>query len=202
MSSKPEHYYTPSPQSILTVREVGLKLPNGRVYRFKSPSGVFSYGRVDRASRVLINNAVLPQDGSLLDLGTGYGCIGIVICKEHEALSLHMSDINERAVRFSAMNARDHNLEADVRLGNLFEPWTNMSFDVIVSNPPIAAGRAVLTELVNRAFTSLNDGGYLELVAYHNKGGSRLEELMRLVFGNALAVVKTGGIRVYVSRKL
>ena len=202
MSKRAEHYYTESPESLLKVGEAILKLPSGRVYHFKTPSGVFSFGRVDRASRILINHAVLPESGNLLDIGSGYGCVGITLCREHPELSLHMSDINKRAVRFAGINARNHNLHAEIRLGNLYEPWPDRSFDVILSNPPIAAGKLVVESLISGAKDRLSYGGYFELVAYHNKGGSRLESFMKRVFGNALTVVKSGGIRVYVSQKL
>jgi 16S rRNA G1207 methylase RsmC len=88
-----------------------------------------------------------------------------------------------------------------VRKGDLYEPWKDMEFDVILSNPPMAAGKSVWEKIVLEAPTYLALGGSLQVVAFHNKGGSRIEGIMRQVFGNCTALVKSGGIRVYLSRK-
>jgi len=113
-----------------------------------------------------------------------------------------MSDVNTRAVTFSKINARDHNVEADIRKGELYSPWEGMVFDSILSNPPIAAGKAVWQRLIIEAPKMLTENGTLQIVAYHNKGGSRLEGIMKETFGNAITTTKSGGIRVYVSRKV
>lgn len=73
------------------------------------------------------------------------------------------------------------------------------AFDDIVTNPPIAAGKKLLTQLIAEAYDHLNPKGALWLVAYHNKGGSTLKEIMKNRFGNAEDMEKSGGIRVYKS---
>ncbi|KUK78168.1 MAG: 16S RNA methylase RsmC, partial [Mesotoga prima] len=86
--------------------------------------------------------------------------------------------------------------------GDLYDPWEGFRFDSILSNPPMAAGKAVWEKLICEAPKFLTENGRLQIVAYHNKGGSRLEGIMKTTFGNVITTTKSGGIRVYVSRKL
>ncbi|OAA31684.1 SAM-dependent methyltransferase [Kosmotoga arenicorallina S304] len=194
-----EHYYTQKPSSSLETREVTIKLKNGNSYRFLSPSGVFAFGKVDRASFLLVEYAELSEKDLVLDLGCGYGLIGITLKKEYPDITLFMSDVNERAVRYAKINARDNNISAEIRQGYLYEPWIEHKFNAIFCNPPMAAGKKVWQEIVCKAPSFLTKGGRLEIVAFHNKGGSRLEKLMREVFGNVRTLAKSGGVRVYVS---
>ncbi|ACB09509.1 MAG TPA: class I SAM-dependent methyltransferase [Thermotoga sp.] len=200
MSEKFEHYYTVEPTSKLKVREARLVLKNGHEYIFKTPSGVYSYGKIDKATQVLLENLKV-HGKKVLDLGCGYGVIGIVLKKEYPDLEVYMSDINKRAVEFAKINAKNHNVEVDIRWGNLYEPWEGMKFDMIVSNPPIVAGKKVWMEIVKSAPEFLEEGGSLQIVAYHNKGGRRIRDFMKEVFGNVEELCKTGGIRVYRSVK-
>ncbi|MEJ5257476.1 MAG: class I SAM-dependent methyltransferase [Fervidobacterium sp.] len=195
-----EHYYTEEPSTVLKVKEVQVKLRNGHLYIFKSPSGVYSFGALDKATEILINHHA-PVFGKVLDIGCGYGVIGIIIKKEEPKIELFMSDINRRAVEFAKINAKDNNIEADIRQGNLYEPWNDMKFDHIISNPPIVAGKEVWMKLIEGAFEHLNAGGTLQLVAYHNKGGERIKKYMNEIFGNAEDIWKEGGIRIYISKR-
>src|SRR6056297_671487 len=139
MSDQMEHYYTKDPKSSLKVKETIIHLKNGHQFTFKSPSGVFSFGKSNRATECFLNHLQISGRDAL-DLGCGYGTVGIICIKENPFLRLHMSDINERAVRFAKENALKHNIEADTRSGNLFEPWEGRLFDMILFNPPLAAG--------------------------------------------------------------
>lgn len=194
------HYYVEEPITPLKVREIRLELKNGHIYNFKSPSGVYSFGNVDKATEILINHHA-PIYGKVLDIGCGYGIIGITIKKENPGVELYMSDINKRAVEFAKINAKDNNIDVDIRQGNLYEPWEGMTFDHIIANPPIVAGKEVWMNLIKGAFEHLKDGGTLQLVAYHNKGGKRIRNYMKEVFGNAEDIWKEGGIRIYLSKK-
>ncbi len=196
-----EHYYSEEPQSVLKVKDVELKLKNGHVYKFKSPSGVYSFGKIDKATEILINHCE-NISGKVLDIGCGYGVIGITLKKENPSIELFMSDVNKRAVEFAKINAKDNNIQADIRQGNLYEPWEGYLFDHIISNPPIVAGKEVWMKLIEGAFQHLKDGGTLQLVAYHNKGGERIKNYMKEIFGNAEDVWKEGGIRIYISKKI
>jgi HemK-like putative methylase len=195
-----EHYYTENPTSELTVKELVLILRNGHKYLFKAPSGVYGKKRIDRASILLIEKVELTNE-KVLDMGCGYGAIGIALKKEFPDIELYMSDINNRAVDFSKINAKNNNINAVIKQGNLFKPWEEEYFDVIVTNPPIVAGKEVLHELIEGSYYHLNKNGRLYLVAYHNKGGKGLENYMKKIFGNVKELEKSGGFRVYLSIK-
>jgi len=195
-----EHYYSENPTSELTVKELILKLRNGHKYLFKAPSGVYGKKRIDRASILLIEKVELTNE-KVLDIGCGYGAIGIALKKEFPDIDLYMSDINNRAVDFSKINAKNNNVNAVIKQGNLFKPWEDDYFDVIVTNPPIVAGKKVLHELIEGSYYHLNENGKMYLVAYHNKGGKALESYMEQIFGNVKELEKSGGFRVYFSIK-
>lgn len=191
-----EHYYTQSPSSELKTRDVQLKLGNGHTYGFKSPSGVFGYGKTDRASKLLIEKCRL-HGKTLLDLGCGFGMIGITLKKEFPHLKLFMSDINERAVEFAKINSKNNNIEATVKQGNIFEPWDGYKFDNILCNPPIAAGKKVWMDIIDKSRFFLEKEGVIQIVAFHNKGGSRILDYMRNTFSTVKTFEKSGGIRIY-----
>jgi 16S rRNA G1207 methylase RsmC len=196
-----EHYYVEKPKSELRVKMAKLKLKNGRVYQFVTPSGVFSFGEIDKATRILIEHCEI-RGKKVLDLGCGYGVIGIVLKAEYPDLEVCMSDVNERAVEFAKMNARKNNVDVTIKLGTFFEPWKNEKFDLVLMNPPLAAGKSVVLRLIRETFEHLNDGGSLQVVAYHNKGGSYVKRAMEEIFGNVEDLYKEGGIRIYKSLKV
>ncbi|BBE29875.1 SAM-dependent methyltransferase [Tepiditoga spiralis] len=195
-----EHYYTENPTSELTIKELTFVLHNSHIYKLKAPSGVYGKKRIDRASALLIENVEITGK-KLLDIGCGYGVIGIVLKKENPNIEVFMSDINNRAVQFTKINAKDNNANVEVRSGYLFEPWKDEKFDMIISNPPIVAGKHVWMKLIEDGFKHLNTEGTMQLVAFHNKGGKRIKEYMKNIFGNVTDVVKSGGARVYKSVK-
>ncbi len=197
MSSN-EHYYSRNPKSVLRVKEIDVFF-NGSHYPFKTPSGVFSFNKPDKASLQLIKNSMISANERILDIGCGYGLIGIIIKKENPEIDLYMSDINKRAIKYTKENSLKNNLKPEIREGSLFEPWNGFLFDNILCNPPFAAGKNIWTKIVRESPNYLSKSGKIHFVAYHNKGGERLSEIMKETFGNIVTLSKNGGIRVYVS---
>lgn len=196
-----EHYYVEKPKCELKIKTATLKLKNGRVYQFQTPSGVFSFSEIDKATRILIEHSQV-HGNKILDLGCGYGVIGIALKAEYPDFEVYMSDINERAVEFAKINARKNNVNVMIKQGAFFEPWKGEAFDLILMNPPLAAGKKVVQRLIEESFEHLNSGGSLQVVAYHNKGGSYVKRLMGEIFGNVEDIYKEGGIRIYKSVKV
>ncbi len=194
-----EHYYSKNPTSKILEKTFEFKVNNVKL-KFKSVSGVFSFGSPDRASVVLVRNFPEGASGDLLDLGCGYGFIGISLKLKNPDINLFMSDINERAVEYAKMNAKDNNVLAVVKVGDGFEPWKDMSFDFIVFNPPIAAGKKVWVKMIEESREHLKTNGSLLCVGFHNAGGSAIEREMERIFGKVSTLVKDGGIRVYISK--
>ncbi|MGE5613261.1 MAG: class I SAM-dependent methyltransferase [Bacillota bacterium] len=195
-----EHYFTEKPASEIKERSF-LEVIRNTGLNLTSVSGVFAFeNKVDRASRLLIE-VFSPSGKTVLDLGCGYGAIGLFIKALYPDLTVSLSDINERAVDYALMNARKNHLEAKVVKSDLFSSFDGITFDDIVTNPPLASGKKLLTSLICQAYDQLNPGGALWLVAYHNKGGSTLRKIMETCFSNVSDVAKSGGIRVYRSVK-
>lgn len=196
-----DHYFSKEPKSKLIVKQTIIQLKNGHTYKLKSPSGVFAFGKANRATECLINNInITGRD--LLDLGCGYGTVGIVTKKENPYIRLFMSDINERATRFAKENSLNYNVDAVIKSGNLFDPWKDSMFDMILFNPPMAAGKEVWMEAIKQSISHIRENGTIQIVAYHNKGGKRIMYYMKEIFLNVKTLVKSGGIRVYQSVRL
>ena len=193
-----DHYYTEKPQSEIKEQIFEYRI-KGNVLKFISVSGVFAFGsKVDRASELLIEN-FQPSGAhpSVLDVGCGFGPIAIFTKSRYPHLTVHATDINERAVDYTIRNADHNHLAIEVKKSDLFSELGNRLFGDIVSNPPFAAGKAVNRRLIQEAREHLVHGGALQIVAFHNKGGESLKKIMLETFGNAEDIEKSGGIRVY-----
>lgn len=191
-----QHYFTENPVSEIKEKNFS-QIIKGMSLAFISVSGVFSFDdRMDKASELLIKHFV-SSGSSVLDMGCGYGAIGLYIKALNPAQSVWMADINNRAVEYTKTNALRNKLEVNILNSNLFTGLAGMTFDDIVTNPPIAAGKKLNTQLIYEAPEYINSGGSLWLVAFHNKGGSTLKEIMKTRFGNVEDIEKSGGMRVY-----
>ncbi len=191
-----DHYYTERPASDIKERVFQQTIRNTQL-TLVSVSGVFSFeNKVDRASELLIENFE-PSGKTVLDLGCGYGAVGLFIKALFKNQTVCLSDINERAVEYSLLNASKNRLVIKAVKSDLFTALDGIIFDDIVTNPPMAAGKKLLTRLIDEAYDHLNSNGALWLVSYHNKGGSTLKSIMKTRFGNAEDMEKSGGIRVY-----
>lgn len=200
MNEKADHYYSKKPRSTVRLR-AGMMMVRGRAFRFITSSGVFSPKAIDRGTLLLVENMRL-HGGKILDMGAGYGVIGIVaaaICPEADVT---MVEINERALELAKKNARLNGVSVRILQGDFFEPIKHEKFDCIVMNPPIALGMSKLGAFIADSRRRLNSGGTLQLVARHNKGGRMLEESMFKNFENVEQIAKGGGFRIYVSKLL
>jgi 16S rRNA G1207 methylase RsmC len=191
-----EHYYSKKPKSAPKPRLVSI-IVNGKELDFKTSSSMFSPRRIDKATLLLIEN-MLPGN-KVLDLGCGYGPIGIVVAYAKPECSVTLAEINERAANLARENVALNKVSARVVESDFFRELQDEKFDTILMNPPIAIGMKRLFELIVECKEHLNARGSLQIVARHNKGGSRVETRMEEVFGNVETLVKSGGFRVYMS---
>jgi len=137
----------------------------------------------------------------VLDLGCGYGLLGITYALVKPKARVTLSDINSRAVKITRLNVKKLGLKnCDVIRSNLFEN-INKVFDNIITNPPVSAGLKTCYAMIEDAHAHLRPGGLLQLVSKHNIAGRRLSEKMKEVFNNVKVIKKKGGYRVYVSEK-
>jgi 16S rRNA G1207 methylase RsmC len=143
---------------------------------------------------------VLPDGGRVLDVGCGYGVVGVVVGRLAPGLEVWMTDVNERAVSLARLNIDRNGVEAEVRQGDLYGPVRGMRFGAVLSNPPISAGlRRVVGALVNGAVDHLEAKGSLQVVVQSNKGGRTLASMMEDAFGEVEVLARGGGYRVLMS---
>ncbi len=194
------HYYSRKPQCKFGLRLISAVI-RGKEYRFYTAPGVFSKRRIDKGTLLLAEEMIINKNEKVLDLGCGYGVLGIVAADLAKEGYVILTDINERAVKLAKMNLKLNNIKnAEVRQGNLYEPVINEKFDSIICNPPMTAGLSVVFRIIDEAKNHLKENGKLQIVARHRKGGRRLKEKMLEVFGNVEDIAKSGGYRVYLSK--
>jgi len=191
------HYFSSDQQGPFTTFDIPY---TGRGFDLclKSSAGVFSCKKVDFGTDVLINNMIVKDNDTVLDLGCGMGVVGVVAARLTKN-KVYMVDINKRAVKVSKMNSRGLR-NVTVLTSDKFSAVENLKFDVILFNPPQTAGKKTCFEMIELSKLHLNSKGTLQLVARHNVGGRTLSEKMSEVFGNVETIVKSGGYRVYVSK--
>ncbi len=191
-----DHYFAARPAARRRERVIRAVL-RGRTFVFTSDAGVFARDAIDRGTELLAESLSLPPDAQVLDLGCGYGVLGIVAATIAPNGRVVLTDVNARAVELArrnvAANAVPH---AEVRLGAFYEPVGETRFHAIVSNPPIRAGKAVVQRIVEGAPAHLHPGGALWLVARTRQGAPSLAVRMRDVFGGCEVVARGSGYRV------
>lgn len=188
-----EHYYTENPRSAHDERQIEVKAL-GRTLRFTTDAGVFSRDGLDRGTEVLLN--ALPElEGRVLDLGCGWGAVGVSLGAKDPGLEIVMTDLNARAVELARRNLLQNGVRAEVLQGDGFAPVTG-TFDAIVTNPPIRAGKAVIYSLFDRARDFLNPGGSLYVVIRKQQGAPSALRHLQEQYRTAGVVDRGGGFWV------
>ena len=196
-----DHYFSASPSA--RHREATIRVVlHGRTFVFLTDSGVFSQGKLDRGTELLAESLSLSPDSHVLDLGCGYGVLGIVAATLAPNGRVVMTDVNERAVDLAARNVRANAVpHAEVRLGALYEPVAAETFDAIVCNPPIRAGKDLVFRIGDEAPAHLRPGGSLWMVVRTRQGARSLGARLAARFGNCETVARGSGYRVFRSRQ-
>jgi len=145
---------------------------------------------------------VLPERGCVLDLGCGYGVVGIVAALSNPCLSVVLVDVNERAVRLARKNLELNGVaNAKVKRGDLYEPVDDVLFDCVLSNPPLSAGMSVVEKMICEAPLHMHVGGKFEMVLKSKVAGKRLSNVFEDAFGNVDVLARESGYRVLISEK-
>jgi 16S rRNA (guanine1207-N2)-methyltransferase len=196
------HYFTPAPPDAPARERIIRFEDGGRGYRFRTAPGVFSRGGVDRGTRLLLEAVPSAAEArTILDLGCGYGPLGIVLAGRAPRAHVTLVDVNPRAAALAAANIRDNAVpNAEARTGDGCAPVGEARFDLILLNPPIRAGRAVVLRLMREAHAHLASEGRFYLVARTSQGARTLARLMGEIFGRVREVERGGGFRVYEGR--
>ncbi len=165
---------------------------------FITNAGLFSHKEIDYASQLLMGNIPAPPAGSsLLDLGCGYGAIGITLAKAY-GLTLTMCDVNEIAVRYAKANAALNNVAADVFSSDCFS-GVRGAYDIIVTNPPVHAGKETVFRIYKEAVEHLTEGGAFYTVIQKKHGAESHAVYLSQIFNSVETVYRKKGYFIMLS---
>ena len=190
-----DHYYTREPQS--ESRPVSCEYEyRGIRMRFETDAGVFSRGEVDTGTRLLLEALPEQMSGDVLDLGCGWGVIGISVSRKWPDTRVWMADVNLRALELSRKNAEANGarvtcLESDGMAGLM-----DRKFDAVITNPPIRAGKQVIYQMFADAAKCLKPGGALYLVIRKQQGAESCVKYLQTLFENVEKLDRSGGVWV------
>ncbi len=170
IGDKMEHYYTKETKSKSNIKKVTIKIKN-IVLELLTDNGVFSKKGLDFGTRCLLEN-LSDIKGDVLDIGCGYGPIGIYVAKRYNA-KVTMSDINQRAISLAKKNTYLNKVDCEVIQSDMYENIIG-SYDHIITNPPIRIGKEKLYYLLKEAKQYLKPNGNLWLVVNKNQGAKSL----------------------------
>lgn len=189
-----DHYYSQSPASAHDEAHFSIEHA-GRTLQFTSDAGVFSKGHLDKGTALLLS--ALPQafSGRALDLGCGWGAVGICMAAQWPGAQIVMTDVNERAVALSRLNLAANGLTADVAQGDGLAHLEG-SFDLIATNPPIRAGKEVIYRLFSESAAHLAPGGRLYVVIRKQQGADSAQRYLGTLLTDVEIVERGAGFRV------
>lgn len=191
-----DHYYSNRPSAAHDRKTVEVDL-RGKKVQLVTDAGVFSKSGLDYGSRVLIDALDFPVGAAVLDVGCGYGPIGIA-AGIMGASSVTMVDVNERAVELARENAAANQIkQAKAVQSDLLEAVSEQRFDAIISNPPIRAGKETVHRLFDQAHACLNPGGSLWIVIQKKQGAPSAKAKLETLFDRVEEVTKEKGYRIY-----
>jgi 16S rRNA (guanine1207-N2)-methyltransferase len=190
-----DHYYTREPQSESRPVECEY-VYRGERLRFVTDAGVFSKGEVDNGTRLLLEALPEQMSGEILDLGCGWGVIGISIAKKWPECRVTMADVNLRALELSRENAKKNRVETECIESDGMAALASRTFDAVVTNPPIRAGKQVIYQMFADAAKSLKPGGALYLVIRKQQGAESCIKYLKTIYGEVEKLDRSGGFWV------
>ena len=160
---------------------------------FFSDNGVFSKSGIDFGSNLLLKNVSLKNITKVLDVGCGYGTIGITLAKLNPAINVTMVDVNKRAISLTQKAILENKVSNAVVLeSNIYEN-INDTYDLIVSNPPIRAGKQVVHNIILGAYDYLVDDGCMYCVIQKKQGAPSAIDALKKVYKCVDIIAKDKG---------
>ena len=195
-----EHYFTADP-AVPYARETFTCEVWGHELTLVSGSGVFSKGHLDHATGVLFRETEPPPQGQLLDLGCGYGVIGLAIAAAVPLATVTAVDVNDRALALANENARALGVEGRFIACRPDQVPTDFTFDEIWSNPPIRIGKQALHELLRAWLPRLRPEGRAVMVVGRNLGADSLQRWLTEQGWPTERLASAKGFRVLETRR-
>ena len=196
------HYFQDDPNLATNIKTISFEV-NGLTMKLFTDNGVFSKNRVDEGSLAFLR-VILPLElgKNILDLGCGYGTIGLTIAVAKKEARVTLADVNTRALELCKKNADAYALSQRVTIlqSDIYEKIEG-PYDSIVVNPPIRAGKVVTYRMYEEAKQYLIDGGSLYLVIRKAQGAESAAKYIESIFGNITLLDRHKGYHIYQARK-
>ena len=200
------HYFSEKPEIKSEKRIIKYTIQNKK-FEFITDNGVFSKSKVDFGTDLLLNeflkkNKNMKSEGiRILDIGCGYGVVSVILKSFYSEASVTLSDVNERALELSEENLKKYNINGyEIIKSNAFGKIEG-KFDVILSNPPIRAGKDTIFKIYTEAYEHLNKDGEFYCVIQTKHGAKSTQKKLVEIFGNCDTVTIDGGYRIFLSKK-
>lgn len=197
-----DHYFSDNPSIASKTRYITYEI-NGQKYQLLSDNGVFSKNEIDMGTFILLRTIVPMQlKGSILDVGCGIGTIGLTIASCSPITHCTLVDVNLRALTLCEKNAKTLKLDDRVTILSS-DVYKNVkgTFDYILSNPPIRAGKKVTYAIYEGAYERLNENGALIIVIRKAQGAESATKYIESIFGNVSLIERSKGYHVLLARK-
>jgi len=197
-----DHYFSYEPKSEDKFGLVRTTLCD-RKFEFLTSASVFSKRRIDLGTRLLVESMVLPKTGFVLDIGCGYGAVGIVAASLNPELNVVLTDVNMRAVRLAKKNLELNNVtNAEVRYGYFYEPVEDLVFECVLSNPPVSAGMETVKTIISHAPKVMAEKATFQMVIRSKVGSKALPTFFYNTFGNCAILARESGFRVFLGKHM
>lgn len=201
------HYFSEKQNVKSAKKVINYKIKNEK-FEFLTDNGVFSKAKVDFGTDAMLR-AFLDENKKLgniriLDIGCGYGVVSVVLKRFFEKVKILSTDVNERALELTKENIKKNNGTDDFEVKKSFA-FENISenFDIILSNPPIRAGKQVIFQIYEESFSHLNKDGKFYCVIQTKHGAKSTQKELHKLFGNCTTLAIESGYRIFkcVSKK-
>lgn len=200
------HYFSEKPEIKSEKKRIKYTIQNKK-FEFITDNGVFSKSKVDFGTDLMLNEFLKKNRGlevekiKILDIGCGYGVVSVILKSFYPEISTTLSDVNERALELSEENLKKYGInDYHIIKSDAFEKITE-KFDVILSNPPIRAGKDIIFKIYSEAYEHLNENGQFYCVIQTKHGAKSTQKKLVEIFGNCDTVTIDGGYRIFLSKK-
>ena len=201
------YYYSENPEVTHQERHWNFELL-GNNFQFTTDNGVFSKRTIDFGSRTLLK-ALAQKDqltgvkGKILDVGCGYGPIGLALAKKYPQLQVDMVDVNELALSLARQNAIANKVQnVKIFTSNVYQNIKDDDYTMIISNPPIRAGKKIVYEILTGAYAHLAINDFLTVVIQKKQGAPSAKKKMTEIFDNCKMIFRNKGYQVLQSQKV
>ena len=190
------HYFTRNNDDLASEPKIIQAKIMGELFKFKTDNGVFSKDFLDYATKILLENMSLPEvDGDILDVGCGYGPIGIYLAKK-SGKKAYMLDVNLRALELAKANVETNKIEGIVLESDCLEAVLDQKFSCVFTNPPIRAGKEIIYKIFTQSHMVLVENGELWVVIQQKHGAPSAIKKLEEIFQKVEVIYKKKGFFV------